>query len=371
MSWRQFFGNRPLIILGAAESVSAIGNWISMMAVFAMIVFRGEGTVTQSSGIFLAGLLPILLFSPAAGWLVDRYDRRRLMLVSELLSGAVIAGLIVVSNVWLIYLILALQAVSVSIMLPARQAAVPDIVAAADLARANAFLQQLAGIIKIGAPMLAGAILTILTPQQAVILDVISFLLSALILTRLPALPPASSPNRLVIPRMSAEPALDPPDPAPIPSPLAVLTGSLRLRLLFTMIFLGIFVIVGFDVLAPVFIRDILHGDEGLFGLLIGLVGLGTVVAAGGLLLSKTTSRPWRDLVAGMVLLSCIPLAMAAVVAIGDQTLALTLVAAGCFAGGIGNGLLVVQMSTLLQQLSPPAVLGRIGGLFQSVTTAG
>ncbi len=87
----------------------------------------------------------------------------------------------------LIYGLLALQAVSVSIMTPARQSVLPDIVPAEELTRANALLQQLSGIIKIGAPMIAGAVLAVLNPHQAIILDVISFALAALLLTFLPA----------------------------------------------------------------------------------------------------------------------------------------------------------------------------------------
>ncbi len=54
-----------------------------MMAVLAMVLFRGGGGVKESSLIMLAGLLPTLLFSPVAGWLCDRFDRKWLMIISE------------------------------------------------------------------------------------------------------------------------------------------------------------------------------------------------------------------------------------------------------------------------------------------------
>jgi hypothetical protein len=59
--------NRRLLTLGVAESVSNTGNWITMMAVYAMLVFRGQGSVAESGAVFLAGLLPTLLFSPEIG----------------------------------------------------------------------------------------------------------------------------------------------------------------------------------------------------------------------------------------------------------------------------------------------------------------
>src|SRR6476469_974938 len=93
---------RPLVIMGIAESVSGVGNWITAMAVFALLVFRSGGNVVESSGIFLAGLLPTLLLSPLAGWLCDRLDRKRLLIASELLAvGAVVGLMFVVQPAWI------------------------------------------------------------------------------------------------------------------------------------------------------------------------------------------------------------------------------------------------------------------------------
>lgn len=364
-TYLDLFRNRSLVTLAASESVSNIGNWITMMAVFAMIVFKGDGGILQSSGIFLAGLLPTLVFSPAAGWLIDHFDRKWLMVASEFFSGSIIAALIFTTRIELIYAILALQAISTSIMTPARQAVVPDIISRRDLTRANAFFQQLAGLIKIGAPMIAGLILAVLNPHRAIILDVISFVISAFILSRLPSLQP--HPDEPI--SASLETVAQPQGRAP--KVTAVLKDSPRLRLLFVSIFLGIIVIVGFDVLSAVFIRDVLNGNEGFFGLLVGLVGLGTLGASFLLMMQRENRDPWRDVVFGMILLAALPASLALAAWLNQPTLARILSIAGGFLGGVGNGLLVIQMGTLLQLLSPPALLGRMGGVFQSTTVAG
>jgi MFS family permease len=364
-TFSRLFRNRSLVILGASESVSNIGNWITMMAVFALIVFKGDGSVLQSSAIFLAGLLPTLIFSPAAGWLIDHFDRKWLMVGSELFSGLVITALIFVTRLELIYAILALQAVSTSIMTPARQAVVPDIVSRQDLTRANAFFQQLAGLIKIGAPMIAGLILAVVNPHHAIILDVISFVISAIILSRLPSLQPHPDDSASVV-RKTKVPSGDRKRKI-----TAVLKESPRLRLLFVSIFLGIIVIVGFDVIGAVFIRDVLKASEGFFGLLIGLVGLGTLGASFLLMMQRENHDPWRDVVLGMILLAILPASLALAAWMNQPTVARILAIAGSLLGGVGNGLLVIQMGTLLQLLSPPALLGRMGGVFQSTAVAG
>ncbi len=369
--------NRSLLIVGAAESVSGIGNWITMMAVFAIVVFQGQGSVAESSGIFLAGLVPTLFASPAAGWLCDRFDRKRLMIASELLDAFVVLGLIFAQQLQIIYGLLALQAVVMSIMSPARQAIVPDLVRGDELTNANALLQQLSGLVKVGAPVLAGALLAALGPHTAIILDVISFLLSAAILSRLPALPP----HRIGAAGKSRAPAAELPAPLPPsrgePPPaaglgtLALLRSSTGLRLLFAGIFLAIMVIVGFDVLSALVTRDLLQGNEGLYGLLIGAVGLGTAAAALLLMLRGRGRDPWPDVTLGLALLACLPASVALAARLPTPALGRLSLIAGCLVGGVGNGLANVQVGTLLQQLSPPALLGRVSGLFQSTAVAG
>lgn len=348
-----------LLILGIAESVSNVGNWITMMAVYALIVFRGSGGIGQSSGIMLAGLLPTLLASPLAGWLCDRFDRRRLMIISELLSGLVVAALIFVERIELIYAILALNAVTTSLMTPARQSAVPEVVPPENLTRANAFLQQLSSLVKIGAPMLAGAVLSLLNPHQAILLDVVSYALSALILTRLPALPPEKAQ------KVESGPV------APRENLLSTLRTLPLLQLLFATSFFTITLIVGLDVLFSVFTRDVLRSGESMFGLLIALIGVGTLVSTIILMRRRTPGRPWRDVILGLALLSIIPVTLAVSIWNGDPRTASLVAALGCLIGGAGNGLVIVQSGTLLQTLAPRPLLGRFSGIYQSVVMAG
>jgi hypothetical protein len=224
-------------------------------------------------------------------------------------------------------------------------------------------LQQLSSLIKITAPVLAGALLVVMNPHQAVILDVISFVFSAAILTRLPALPPHLVPTTT---QAGAQPK-----PVPSSGVLLTLRASPRLSLMFLLVFLAVVILIGFDVLAPIYIRDILKGNESLFGTLVGLVGLGSLVSTAVLMLRSHSQNPWRDVLAGLVFLGVIPVSMMLGAAAGSSSAAVVLVAVGCLVGGVGNGLLNIQVATLLQLLSPAGLLGRMGGIFQSTMVAG
>lgn len=333
-----------------------------MMAVLALLVFRGEGGVNQSSGIFLAGILPMIPAGILAGKLCDRFDRRKLMIASQLLSALVVVGLIFTENQIVVYTLLALEAVTLSVMVPARQSSLPTLVAKNELTQANAFLQQLSALVKIGAPMLAGLVLTVFTPHQAIIFDVISFLISALILRGLPSLPPRAA--------MKGQN----PDPLPVQKNsgvISVLSRNPGLRLLFLTTFCGVFILIGFDVLSSVFIRDVLGRSERFMGLLIGLIGVGTLLSSGFLISRRRLANRWMDVVNGLFLLAVIPLSFLLVSVVSDPLLAGAIALTGCLVGGFGNGLLNIQAGTLLQTLTLLESLGSVSGAFQSSLVVG
>jgi MFS family permease len=351
--------NRTLVIIGIAESVSGIGDWITMMAVLAILVFRGGGGVMETSGVFLAGLLPTLVSSPVAGWLVDRVDRKALMIGSQILSGIAVLVLFFTTRQEVIYGILALEAVLLSVMAPARQAVVPDLVDRSDLVRANAFLQQLAGLVKVFSPVIAGLILSVMTPHSAILLDVVSFFLAGGVLAFLPKLAPKG-----VAEKSKNE------------NPKAVGLGRVfrslpQLKMLFFGVFVAIFAIIGFDVLSSVFFRDVLHQGEKAFGFAIGLVGIGSIFATTILMLRKKKVNPWKDLLMGYTLLSIIPLSLVVAFQIHDLQSNQIAVLVACLIGGIGNGLVHVQIGTILQLVTPSEILGQVGGWLQTAMVAG
>jgi MFS family permease len=363
----QVIKNKTLLTIALAEAVSQIGDWITMMAIFAILVFKGGGSVVASSGIYLAGLLPNIPASLMAGWLVDRIDRKWLMIASQILSGLTVAGLIFTNRIELVYTLVALQAIFVAVMGPARMAVIPQIISTEDLPNANAFFQQLSSIIKISAPVLAGALLAVMEPHQAIILDVISFAIAAFMLTFIPSLPPV----RQKAETSPASETVSHPASAPTENLWKIFKSLPALQLVFISIFFGILVIIGYDVLSSIYIRDILHGGESLYGLAISLVGIGTLITTIRVMSRKQAGSPWWDLVKGLGLLGIIPFTMVIAALPIGAFWSKAIVLAGCLVGGYGNGLINIQVATLLQTTTPPQVMGRMSGVFHSMLTVG
>jgi hypothetical protein len=199
------------------------------------------------------------------------------------------------------------------------------------------------------------------------LLDVISFALSVLILCLLPPLPAAKETKHIAETSGYEGKALAP--GVPTSSVLGVLRASGLLRLLFAIGFLLTLIIGNFDLLAPVFIRDILRQSSNFFSLLISIVGIGMVASSGWLMWRKSKTDPWLDIIIGSLLLALIPTAIW-LSSLTTPTLGVVLMIIGCLLGGLGNSLLIVQVGTLLQILSPRHVLGRLSGLFQSTLSA-
>src|SRR5689334_19853763 len=101
--------NRPILIISAAEALTDLGNWVTVLACFALIVFHSGGGAAESGGILLALLVPALPISPLAGWLSDRYSRKRLMIASKALAALATLGLVFAGSLEMVYAFLALQ----------------------------------------------------------------------------------------------------------------------------------------------------------------------------------------------------------------------------------------------------------------------
>jgi len=204
--------------------------------------------------------------------------------------------------------------------------------------------------------------MVVMAPQTAILLDVVSYILSAIILTRMPNLLPPSVVDRDLDTGLVAvqnEPGV-----------LVTLKDKPHLQLLFLSIFVAIFIIIGFDVLSVIFVRDVIQGNENIYGILVGMIGLGTLGGAVILMLRKKHVDPWRDILIGMALISLIPLGPA-LAELVSRNIGIGLMLICNLLGGLGLGLLSTQVNTLLQVLPPPAVLGRIAGAFESTAVAG
>ncbi|MEV4630890.1 MFS transporter [Micromonospora sp. NPDC049523] len=202
---------RLLIAVWVGQLVSLVGSSLTGF-VLGVWVYQRTGSVTQFSLIFLASSLPAVLVAPFAGVIADRWDRRKVMLLSDLgaaVGTAALALLVAADSleVWHIYLASALSAASSTVHQVSYQAMTPALVGKAHLARFNG-LMQVTRAAQIAAPLIAGVLVVTIGIGGVLTIDLVSFAVASLtlLLVRLPveATRPAAERTREPVLREAA-----------------------------------------------------------------------------------------------------------------------------------------------------------------------
>jgi MFS family permease len=186
--------NRNFRLLFIGQTVSQLGDWFNAVAVYALLLDL-TGSATAVAWMLIVQFLPMAIVGPIAGVVVDRVNRRRLMIATDVLRGCVILGLLFVrrpDQVWLAYAVMACTIGAAAFFEPARTATIPNITSAAELMPANALSAAMwSAMLALGASI-GGIVTAALGRNVAFTLNALSFFTSAVFigLTRYDATPP-------------------------------------------------------------------------------------------------------------------------------------------------------------------------------------
>jgi MFS family permease len=194
--------NRGFRNLWLGQVISQMGDYFAFLAM--MVIVSGfspeqEDMTLAVSGMMISLTLPRLLFGVLAGVFVDRWDRRRTMIVSDVLRAGLILAMIPVfmaQNLPLMYALAFLMSSLGTLFNPAKSALIPRLVPKEQLLAANSLSQTSQMLATLAGPALAGASFQLAGPGNqwfAFLIDSVSFLVSAVAIWRIvvPAAPPA------------------------------------------------------------------------------------------------------------------------------------------------------------------------------------
>ena len=277
------------LLLGAGL-VSLTGDWLLSVGL-AYSVYALTGSTLASAGALLSAFVPQVVVGSFAGVFVDRWDRKRTMVVTNLLLGLGLLPLLLVSGadrIWVVYVVLAVQACLEVFFAPAEQAFLPRVVDDADLVAANALNGQVRNIARLVGSAIGGIAAAAGGIRAVAVADIVTFLVAALLVARIetPGRPEgseaASDASDVVRGRfatlgeewrtgfrtVTAEPVL----------------RVLMLALLITSTGEGI---MG-TLFAP-YVRHVLHGSGQVYGVITGVQAIGGVL--GGFLVAALADR--------------------------------------------------------------------------------
>ncbi|MFY9587631.1 MAG: MFS transporter [Actinomycetota bacterium] len=179
-----FKRNPDFTKLYAAQLISFGGDWFASVALLTVVLEKTH-SATLAALVFAAQTVPFAIVSPFAGVIVDRLDRKVIMVSADLIRVFLALGFILVqsrSTIWVIFVLLSLLSAFSAFFEPASSAALPNLVSRADLARANVLIGSAWGTMLVVGAALGGLVAATLGNTAAFAGDAISFAVSAALL---------------------------------------------------------------------------------------------------------------------------------------------------------------------------------------------
>ncbi len=341
--------NRSFRVLWSARAISFLGDSLGLVALLVYVEERTGAAFAVALLLFAGDCLPGL-FGPLAGAISDRFDLRTVMISCELVQAALVVAMAVTLPPLPVLLVLvALRSITATIFVPASRSAVPSLVEDRELETANSALGAGTYGLEALGPLVAAGLFTVFGIRGILLVDAATFVVSAVLLSRLPSLPPAPSDERFG---------------ENVRAGLGYIRSTPVVRVI-AIGFFGIAAVSGVDDVAMVFLaKDELGAGDSAAAVLYAGVGLGLV--AGFLLLGRIGNRlPMLGLVvAGFAISSTGNLLTGLAWAVGAALALQTIRGAGIAALDVG-------LSTYLQRVVPAGLLGRVfGNLYGAVGVA-
>jgi MFS family permease len=355
-AYRRVLSNGPLARLLFGEFVSSIGDWLYLVALLVLVWNETNGDAVILGLVGSARIIPYILLSVPAGIVADRFDRRLVLLSTDIARGIIMlliaAAVVLQMSVWVIVLLAVTATCFSAFFSPTIGAYLPSLVKdESELGPANSAWSSLDNLAFFLGPAFAAVLLALNNLALAFVLNAVSFGVVALVLFRLPSKRPATTePTEEGEPTTTRRGLRE--TLRPIARPLLGI-GILDLA--------DSFVFGGLGVITVILAVDVFNVGEPGTGLLNAAVGIGGVIgalAAGALVLRRRLGPP---LLAGAFGLA---IGLAVLGLAGDFKLGL----AAMVIASAGTLLLEIVNTTLLQRLVPDAVRGRTLGVMHTVS---
>ncbi|NCF68496.1 MAG: MFS transporter [Chloroflexi bacterium] len=184
--------------LWLAAAVSFAGDWFNTIATV-ILVNRYTDSTTAVGLLFIARALPPFLLGPAAGVIADRFNRKAILIVTDLLRAGIVLGFLLVQSAeqaWLIYVLTISQFIISAFFNPARAALLPSLVQGRDeLLTANTLTGiTWSAMLALGAAA-GGLVAGLFGVETAIIIDAATFLISALFVLHIQVAPREKQPG--------------------------------------------------------------------------------------------------------------------------------------------------------------------------------
>ncbi|KPN96004.1 permease [Lysinibacillus sp. ZYM-1] len=267
-----------LILFGFGFSY--LGNWVNLVALNLLVWHLTESPAAMAS-IFIVGPIARILTSFFAGSIIDRTNKQKLMIYSDIIRGILILLLPFTSSIWLIYCVLFLSNIASSFFGPSSTYYISKYVPDEDKQSFNAILGMFSsGSFLIG-PALAGFIIAISNVQVAIWFNALTFFVCALVIYKLPRVEDHQEVRRQPITWQLLK------------EDYIIVHSFIKKEQVFTKVFLyfqgALMIAFALDSQEATFIKQNLEASDSLYGVIVSITGVGAII--GGALAARYAKK--------------------------------------------------------------------------------
>lgn len=257
-------------LLLAGVGISSLGDFIYLVAIN-ILVLRLTGSAAAVAGLWIMGPIASIVTKFWSGSLIDRMNKRRLLIITDLVRAVILLFIPFITSIWLLYVCLFLLSVAKSFFEPTSMTYITSLVPQEQRKQFNSFRSIFtSGAFLIG-PAIAGFLIVATSINLAIWINAISFIISALVIMLLPNIDEKSAVMKIL---SFKDLVMDWGH---------VLAFSRKNTYVITVFFLAQFFMVitlGMDAQEVVFTQRVLGLSETDFGLLISITGIGSIIGA-------------------------------------------------------------------------------------------
>ena len=198
--------NRSFRRLWFGQVISELGNWFNFIAALGLVRVVSGAATEVTTILLIARLVPMTLFAPLAGAFVDRWSRRTVMIVTDLLRVVIALGFLLVrrpQDLWIAHLCTALLSTVGTFFEAAKNAAVPNITGERDLLAGNALMFSSRFLLMSVGAALGGWTAAYVGYEAAFIINALSFVASAYSVWLVPDAETRQAPKQVAVERPS------------------------------------------------------------------------------------------------------------------------------------------------------------------------
>jgi MFS family permease len=351
--------NKGFITLMLAQLISSIGDWLSVVAIITMVGLKWEASPMEVSFIILCLAVPMALLGPFTGTVADRFNRKTIMVLSDVVRAGLILILAFTDSLWTVYICLFMVGMLSAVFVPAKNGKLKELIEQENMKSAMSITSMIDSGTKVLGPLLSGLLVSAFGTKMVFFIDSGTFVISAILL--------------LALPKAAASISIDSDERGgasfkeDFMEGIRFIRGNRFLIVGITVLGISLLILQLSDSQIIVLLRELSNASPDLFGYIVTASGLGMFFT--GLLLVKKTDYNALILMFIGVCGIGISFSMLAVLTRMDLALPVLWGPALGLVAGFAAGLVFIPFQAAVQMDTPVHMTGRVFGVLNSVTT--